>query len=61
MRLFRSFRAVVVCAGISSVACFFVGLSASFLLSTPVGASVVVTDLALFLLSCAVSILRRRH
>lgn len=63
MRLFRSFRAVVLCAGLSSVACFCVGLTASFALSTPVGASVVVTDLALFLLSCAVSALgwRRRR
>ena len=60
MRLFKSFRGVVVCAAVTSVACFCAGLVASFTLSTPVGASVVVANLALFLLSCLVSALRRR-
>ena len=60
MRLFKSFRGVVVCAGVSSVACFCVGLTASFLLAAPVGASVVVTDLAVFLCACLVQTLRRR-
>ena len=41
MRLFRSFRGVVVCAGVTSVCCFCAGLMASWTLSTPVGASVV--------------------
>ena len=58
MRLFRSFRGVVICAGISSVACFAAGLTASFLLSTPVGASVVVADLAVFLAACIVRWIR---
>ena len=60
MRLFKSFRGVVVCAAVTSVACFCTGLVASFTLSTPVGASVVVANLGLFLLSCLVSALRRR-
>ena len=60
MRLFKSFRGVVVCAAVTSVACFCAGLVASFTLSTPVGASVVVANLTLFLLSCLVSALRRR-
>ena len=60
MRLFRSFRGVVICAGVSSVTCFAVGLTASFLLSTPVGASVVVADLAVFLAACCVQCLRKR-
>lgn len=38
MRIFKSFRAVVVCAGALSVVCFARGLVASYLLSTPVGA-----------------------
>lgn len=50
MRLFRSFRGVVLCAGVLSVCCFCTGLTASYLLSTPVGASVVVINLAVFLL-----------
>ena len=60
MRLFRSFRGVVVCAAVTSVACFCAGLAASWTLSTPVGASVVVVNLALFLVSCAAGCLRRR-
>ena len=54
MRVFRSFRTVVLCAGALSVACFCAGLTASYLLSTPVGASVVLCDLAAFLLCCAI-------
>ncbi len=52
MRLFRSFRGVVLCAGASSVVCFGVGLTVSFVLSTPVGASVVLVNLAVFALAC---------
>ena len=52
MRLFKSFRGVILCAAVTSVACFCAGLTISFTLSTPVGATVVAVDLALFLLSC---------
>ena len=58
MRLFRSFRGVVICSGILSVVCFCAGLCASYLLSTPVGATVVICDLAVFLLCCAVEKIR---
>ena len=58
--LFKSFRGVVVCAAVTSVCCFCAGLMASWTLSTPVGASVVAANLALFLLSCAAGWLRRR-
>ena len=50
MRLLRSFRGVVICAGVLSVVCFCAGLIASYLLSTPVGASVVLCNLLVFLL-----------
>ena len=60
MRLFRSFRGVVLCATVSSVFCFCTGLTISFLFSTPVGATVVTVNLALFLLSCGVRLLLRR-
>ena len=60
MRLFKSFRGVVLCSAITSVSCFCAGLTASFVLSTPVGASVVVANLALFLLSCVAAALRHR-
>lgn len=60
MRLFRSFRGVVLCAGVLSVCCFCTGLTASYLLSTPVGASVVVVNLAVFLLFSLAGRLRAR-
>ena len=60
MRLFRSFRGVVVCAAVTSVACFCAGLTISFAFSTPVGATVVAADLAVFLVSCLLGFLRRR-
>ena len=60
MRLFKSFRGVVVCSAVTSVACFCAGLTASFVLSTPVGASVVAANLGLFLLSCLAAALRKR-
>ena len=37
-----------------SVMCFCLGLTGSYLLSTPVGATVVVCDLAAFLLCCLI-------
>lgn len=60
MRLFKSFRAVVLCAAVTSVVCFCAGLTASFALSTPVGASVVAANLVLFLISCALRTVTRR-
>ena len=59
MRLFRSFRNVVLCAAVMSVVCFCAGLTISFVYSTPVGATVVAADLAVFLAACALRLLRR--
>ena len=61
MRLFRSFRGVVLCAAVTSVGCFCAGLTVSFACSTPVGATVVAANLALFLLACGLSALGRRR
>lgn len=54
MRVFKRFRSVVVFAGALAVVCFCVGLIGSYLLSTPVGATVVVCDLIAFLVCAAV-------
>ena len=50
--IFKSFRSVVCFAAALSVVCFCLGLTGSYLLSTPVGATVVVCDLTAFLLCC---------
>ena len=54
MRVKKSFRGVVILAGILAVACFCLGLTASYLLSTPVGATVVIADLLAFLICCVI-------
>ena len=53
MRVFKSFRGVVISSGIVSVVCFAFGMAASYRLSTPAGASVVVANLLCFLLFTA--------
>ena len=60
MRLFKSFRGVILCAAVISVVCFCAGLTISFAFSTPVGATVVAADLAVFLAACLSAALRQR-
>lgn len=50
MRIFKSFKKVVIFSAILSVVCFFAGLLASFAWSTPAGASIVVANLIAFLI-----------
>ena len=45
MRVCKSFKGVVLCAALISVVCFVAGVTVSYFLETPTGASVVVTDL----------------
>lgn len=59
MRVFKSFRKVLLCALAVSVVCFFAGLCASFTLSIPTGASVVAANVLAFLLFSALGRLRR--
>ena len=49
----------VLCAAVTSVVCFCAGLTISFVYSTPVGATVVAANLAVFLAACALRLLRR--
>ena len=58
MRLFKSFRGVVWSSGVVSAVCFLAGLTASYAWSVPAGASVVLVNLAVFLLCAAAQALR---
>lgn len=49
MRVFRSFRSVMVCSCLLSVICAALGILISILASTPVGATIVLVDLIMFL------------
>lgn len=53
MRIFRSFRGVMVCSCLLSVVCAALGILISILASTPVGATIVLVDLAVFLIFSA--------
>jgi len=52
MRVCRSFRAVVLGAALIAVVCFVAGVTASYFLETPTGASIVLADLAAFGIAC---------
>ena len=54
MRLCRSFKRVVICAACVSLACFVIGVIASFFLETPTGASVVAANLLCFCACCLI-------
>ena len=60
MRIFRSFRGVILSAAVISVVCAVGGILISILASTPVGATVVAADLAVFLLCCGIGAVSRR-
>ncbi|MCR4861854.1 MAG: metal ABC transporter permease [Ruminococcus sp.] len=56
MRVFKSFRSVIVCSAVISVVCAAFGIISSILFSTPVGSTIVVADLAVFLLFSLISV-----
>ena len=59
MRLFKSFRGVVICSAIISVVCALVGILISIVASTPVGSTVVVTDLVVFAVFSVIGSIKR--
>ena len=59
MRVFKSFRSVIICSAFVSVICFFFGLVISYIAAIPTGASVVAVNLFVFLLFSAAGSLRR--
>lgn len=50
MRIFKSFKMVTVFSAISSVLCAFIGIIMSILFGTPVGSTIVATQIVLFLI-----------
>lgn len=61
MRLFKSFKSVVLCSAVISVICAFVGMIASILNSTPVGSTIVTADIAVFLLFSIIAAVTKRN
>ena len=61
MRVFKSFKSVVVSSAVISVVCFLVGITVSYAFSAPTGASVVMANLASFLAFSFVSLVRKHR
>ncbi|MCL2101957.1 MAG: metal ABC transporter permease [Fibromonadales bacterium] len=60
MRVFKTFKSVIVCSSILSAICFFIGIVVSFAYNIPTGASIVATNLGAFLIFCLVSFIKGR-
>lgn len=58
MRVFKSFRSVVICSAIISVICAVAGILVSILASTPVGATIVVANIIAFAIFSLVGSIR---
>ena len=60
MRLFKSFRAVILCSAVLSVVCAAAGIFVSILGSTPVGSTIVAMDIAAFIVCWVVGKVLKR-
>lgn len=60
MRLFRSFRNVILCSAVISIVCAAVGIIMSIVFSTPVGATMVVVYIFVFFVFSGISAIRSR-
>ena len=58
MRLFNSFKTVTIVSAIFSVVCTVIGLLASILMGTPVGATIVAIDVILFVICFAIGLFK---
>lgn len=61
MRIFKSFRGVVLSSGILAGVCFLIGMLISYRFSTPAGASVVLVNLAAFLTFSLIQFFNRKR
>ena len=58
MRLCKRFKTVIICSAIISVFCFVVGITISYLYSTPAGASIVIANIILFIIFSLISFVK---
>jgi zinc transport system permease protein len=59
MRLFKTFRGVILCAAVISFSCAAVGIVISLIAASPIGPTVVAADLAVFAACSAIGAMRR--
>ncbi|MGN0613272.1 MAG: metal ABC transporter permease [Porcipelethomonas sp.] len=60
MRVFKSFKSVIICSAVISVICAGFGIILSILFSTPVGSTIVAADIVVFFIFCIISLFTRR-
>ena len=60
MRVCHTFKSVTVCSAVISVVCALLGMLVSIVASTPVGSTIVLMDVAAFVVLWLVGILRKR-
>lgn len=58
MRIFRNYKAVVVCSAIISVICSVIGMSLSIIYSTPVGSTIVIANIICFIVCMTIEKLK---
>lgn len=61
MRLCKKFKPVIICSGVLSLCCFFVGMCASYSLDTPTGASVVIVNAVVFFVFWLISVIKEKR
>ena len=58
MRIFKNYRSVIICSSICSVSCAAFGILLAIVAGTPVGSTIVATDLFAFLVACVIGGIR---
>ena len=61
MRVFKSFKAVILCSAVVSVTCAALGILISIVAGTPVGSTIVAVDIAGFAIFSLIGFLMRRY
>lgn len=59
MRVFKSFKSVVICSAVLSVVCFIIGIFASYTLSTPAGASIVCSNIIAYIIFAVIGKIKK--
>ena len=60
MRIFKSFKSVMISSALLAVICFCIGMVVSYIYSTPAGASIVLVNLCVFVLFFVVGEIKKR-
>lgn len=60
MRVFKSFKSVVICSAIVSVICSLLGILVSIVLSAPVGSTIVAIDILVFVIFALIGLKGRK-